>query len=29
MFALVKAPDGMRGWVEAATLETPGDARPN
>jgi hypothetical protein len=28
-FALVKAPDGMRGWVEAATLETPGDARPN
>jgi len=25
-FALVKAPDGLRGWVEASTLETPGDA---
>jgi hypothetical protein len=25
-YALVKAPDGLRGWVEASTLETPPDA---
>lgn len=25
-YALVKAPDGVRGWVEASTLETPQDA---
>jgi hypothetical protein len=25
-FALVKAPDGLRGWVEASTLQTPGQA---
>jgi hypothetical protein len=25
-FALVKAPDGLRGWVDASTLETPPDA---
>jgi hypothetical protein len=25
-FALVKAPDGLHGWVEASTLELPADA---
>jgi hypothetical protein len=25
-YALVKAPDGVRGWVEASTLETPPEA---
>jgi hypothetical protein len=24
-YALVKAPDGLRGWVEASTLDTPSD----
>ena len=26
-FALVKAPDGLRGWVEASTLEVPAGDR--
>jgi hypothetical protein len=25
-YALVKAPDGLRGWVDASTLEIPPDA---
>ena len=25
-YALVKSPDGLRGWVDASTLETPPDA---
>jgi hypothetical protein len=25
-YALVKSPDGLRGWVDASTLETPADA---
>jgi hypothetical protein len=27
-YALVTAPDGLRGWVEASTLETPSDPGP-